>query len=147
VFCNLVILGPCDPETTDALTANGIDFEVLGSLSLEALVEQYELADLVSFVSTHEGFGMPILEANAVGRPVICGNTTSMPEVAGDAACIVDPYDVGAIRAGIERIITDDAYREELVLRGLENVNRFDPDLISRQYLEIYRWIAAGRQM
>ena len=140
--CKLAIVGALSAETADALAANAIDFEHLENLPLDTLVAQYDRADLVSFVSTYEGFGMPIVEANAVGRPVICGNTTSMPEVAADAACLVDPYDVGAIRAGIERIISDDRYREDLVMRGRDNAKRFDPDDIARQYLEIYREIS-----
>lgn len=143
--CKLVVIGSLASEVEDALVGNGVDFEQRENLPMDAVVAEYERADIVSFVSTHEGFGMPILEANAVGRPVICGDTASMPEVAMGAACLVDPYDVPAIRAGIERIISDDRYREDLVRRGRENVKRFDPDRIARQYLAIYREIAGGR--
>ena len=81
---------------------------------------------------------MPILEANAVGRPVITSNILSMPEVAGDAACIVNPYSIDEIRSGILRIIENANYRESLVERGFVNVQRFEPKKVARQYLEIY---------
>jgi glycosyltransferase involved in cell wall biosynthesis len=63
--------------------------------------------------------------------------------VAGDATCLVDPLDVAAIRAGLERIIGGPAYRDDLVERGYRNVLRFDPDVIANAYLDIYRRVAA----
>ena len=102
----------------------------------------YEEADIVTLMSTLEGFGMPIVEAQAVGRVVVTSNVSSMPEVAGDGACLVDPLDVSAIRAGIRKVIDDDGYREDLVRRGFENVKRFDPERIAQQYLDLYRRIA-----
>jgi glycosyltransferase involved in cell wall biosynthesis len=140
--CKLVILGPLSRELEGLLRQNGIDFEHIERLSLDDVMHEYQKADIVAFVSTHEGFGMPIIEANAVGRPVICGNTASMPEVAQGAACMVDPYDVQAIRAGIERIISDDLYRDDLVERGRQNVKRYDAEGIAHMYLELYREVA-----
>ncbi len=85
---------------------------------------------------------MPILEANAVGRPVVTGNCTSMPEVAGDAAVLVDPWDPASIRSGILSIIQDPNLRAQLVSRGFENARRFDPQKIAEQYLAIYQRLA-----
>ena len=70
---------------------------------------------MLTFVSTYEGFGLPILESQATGRPVVTSNVSSMPEVAGDAACLVNPYDADSIREGILRVINDDAYRKDLM--------------------------------
>ena len=78
-----------------------------------------------------------------VGRPVVTSNLWSMPEVAGNAACLVDPLDVASIRAGICRVIQDSAYRERLVEAGFENVKRFQVETIAAQYANLYRSVYA----
>ena len=118
---------------------NNIEFTNCWDISEDHMKEKYRSCDLVAFVSTYEGFGMPILEANATGRPVITSNILSMPEVAADAACIVDPFNTAEIRAGILRIITDQTYREQLNDNGRRNVLRYSPDTIAQQYAELYR--------
>jgi glycosyltransferase involved in cell wall biosynthesis len=131
------------PEQLKALQESGIRYENLVGLSNEQMLAQYSDCDIVSFPSTFEGFGMPIIEGNLVGRPVIAGNVASMPEVAGDAACLVDPFDVESIRSGFLRVIQDAAYREQLVARGFENAKRFDHTAIAAQYEDVYRKVAA----
>jgi glycosyltransferase involved in cell wall biosynthesis len=98
----------------------------------------YENCDIVSFVSLYEGFGMPIMEANAIGRVVITGNITAMPEVAKNAALMVNPLDTEAIKNGILKLINDDNYRNQLIENGFKNVKRFDVKMITKQYLELY---------
>ncbi|MDY6874721.1 MAG: glycosyltransferase family 1 protein [Chloroflexota bacterium] len=78
-----------------------------------------------TFPSLYEGFGLPVLEAQACGCPVITSITSSLPEVAGDAALMVDPSDTRAIAAGMQRIVTDPALRDRLIERGFANVRRF----------------------
>jgi glycosyltransferase involved in cell wall biosynthesis len=140
--CQLDLVGMRVPEYEALLREHGIRHTYRTNLTDDELLHAYEEADVVSFASTYEGFGMPILEAQAVGRPVVTSDLLSMPEVAGEAACLVDPYDVRSIRAGIERVVGDDAYRDELVRRGFENVKRFDPQVIAEAYLGIYRRVA-----
>jgi glycosyltransferase involved in cell wall biosynthesis len=79
------------------------------------------------------------VEAQAVGRPVVTSTLHSMPEVAGDGASLVDPFDVQAIRAALLRIIEDGEYRDELVRKGLRNVERFRTKYIAEQYAALYR--------
>ena len=138
VNCKLVIIGKLSTEQLEKLAANKIDYKNYIGLTGEEVFEQYKACDILAFVSTHEGFGMPIIEANAVGRPVITGNLLSMPEVAGDAACIVDPFNSDEIKKGIQKIINDDIYRNDLIEKGYRNVQKFNRDIISNQYFELY---------
>lgn len=142
--CELVIVGRLSSEQIDVLQQHRVSYENLLGLSREALVEQYQRCDMVVFASTYEGFGLPIVEANAVARPVVTSNLWSMPEVAGDAACLVDPFDIDSIRAGITRVIEDSNYREQLVKNGLENVKRFQIGTIAEQYAALYKSVYAG---
>jgi glycosyltransferase involved in cell wall biosynthesis len=102
----------------------------------------YAQADMVLFASTYEGFGLPIIEAQATGRPVVTSRVTAMPEVAGEGACLVDPYDVSSIRNGVLRVLDDGSYRDSLVHLGFENVRRFEPSLIASQYARLYEEVS-----
>lgn len=140
--CKLVVIGPLNFEAEAALRIYGIDYENYIGLSREALLDHYFRSDLLIFASTYEGFGLPIIEANAVGRPVLTSNILPMNDVAQDAACLVDPYDVRSIRSGVARITSDAQYREHLIAAGLRNAERFQVSKIAMHYAFIYRNIA-----
>jgi glycosyltransferase involved in cell wall biosynthesis len=114
------------------------DYQNFVNLPYAEVIQRYEEANIVSFVSLYEGFGLPIIEAQSVGRPVITSNVTSMPEVAGDSALLVDPEDVEQIRKGIQNLIKDEKLRKDLVKKGFENVKRFTPKAIAQQYADLY---------
>ena len=80
------------------------------------------------FPSLYEGFGLPVVEAMACGIPVLTSNTTSLPEVAGDAAILVNPESVDEIKTGIEKLVSDQALRANLIAKGLERVKLFSWD-------------------
>lgn len=138
INCKLIIVGNLSHDQREILDKYDINFENFVDLSDAQLVEIYIKSDILLFCSTYEGFGLPILEANAVGRPVVTSNVYSMPEVAGDAAFIADPYDVGSIRNGILKIINDRTYRELLIQNGLINASKFNPKVVAREYAAIY---------
>jgi glycosyltransferase involved in cell wall biosynthesis len=143
IRCHLHIIGQLRDQQTDELRVAGVDFSVASDLSEAQMYDAYCAADLVCFVSTYEGFGLPILEANAVGRPVVTSNLSSMPEVAGPAACLVDPYNVMSIRAGIRQVLDDPEYRNELVRQGFRNASRFCAHVVAQEYLALYREVAS----
>jgi glycosyltransferase involved in cell wall biosynthesis len=105
-----------------------------GRLSIEELCRATASALAMTYVSYFEGFGIPILEAFAAGVPVITSNVTSMPEVAGDAALLVDPFDVKEIADAMKKIAGDKSLREELIQKGFQRCKAFSWDL-SAQHL------------
>jgi glycosyltransferase involved in cell wall biosynthesis len=143
--CTLVIVGKVSDAIKALIRENNIQTECIERrLSDDEMLDQYHQCDILSLVSTLEGFGMPIVEANAVGRPVITSNTTSMPEIAADAAVLVDPFDTHAIREGFLKIIDNPQIREELVQNGLQNHLRFQPKQLAAQYAELYTQLLRG---
>jgi glycosyltransferase involved in cell wall biosynthesis len=137
--CTLVVVGPLDHAKLRRLRERRIDFENYVDLTLPALVRQYELCDMVVFTSLYEGFGVPLLEAQAVGRPIVTSDLPPMSEIAGDGASLVNPTDVQDIRAAIVRVCTDAEYRENLVAAGYENVRKYAPPQIADQYYRLYK--------
>jgi glycosyltransferase involved in cell wall biosynthesis len=89
------------------------------------------------FPSLYEGFGLPVLEAMACGTPVICSNVSSLPEVAGDAALLVDPLDVDALAAALEQVVVDPELRRALVERGFRQAARFSWRRCARETLQV----------
>jgi len=107
----------------------------------------YSGATCFVYPSIFEGFGLPPLEAMQCGTPVIIGNRTSLPEVVGDAAFAVDPFDVNAIAGAIEQILNKPALRDELRVRGLERAKMFDWHETARRTLRVYEQVANVSQL
>jgi glycosyltransferase involved in cell wall biosynthesis len=115
----------------------------LGYMPEETLAVMYRLASVFVFPSLYEGFGLPPLEAMASGTPVVTSNVSSLPEVAGDAAMLVDPLDPAAIADGIHRVLSDDHLRESLRRRGLARASQFSWEASVQRVREIYGEVGA----
>jgi glycosyltransferase involved in cell wall biosynthesis len=110
----------------------------LGFVPDAMLAVLYRLAGVFVFPSLHEGFGLPPLEAMAAGTPVITSNVSSLPEVVGEAAILIDPMDAGAIADAMARVLGDDALREELIRRGRERVKAFSWERSVARVRQVY---------
>src|SRR5690606_33462372 len=116
------------------LTHHKINFINKTNLSRKEIYQEYINTDIVAFVSLREGFGLPIIEANAIGRVVICSDLSSMPEVANDSAHFVNPLDASDIKNGIEKLIENKPYRIQLIQNGFINAAKYHPKKIAEEY-------------
>jgi glycosyltransferase involved in cell wall biosynthesis len=137
--CSLDIIGPLSTHQMQALSDCRMQYTAYSGLTDEEMAERYAGADLILFPSTFEGFGLPIIEGQKAGRPVITSNLSPMKETAGGAACLVDPWDPADIRDGVLKVIRDADYRQQLVSEGFRNITRFSAETIAQQYLECYK--------
>jgi len=108
------------------------------TLSREEIVALYKKTKALTFPSFYEGFGLPILEAQSLGAPVLTSNTSSLPEVAGDAALYVNPYSIEDIAKGMGKIAFNESLRKDLIQRGYENIKRFSWQNSARQLLNLF---------
>lgn len=110
----------------------------IGFVSDDDLPALYSLAEVFAFPSHYEGFGIPVLEAMACGTPVVCADNSSLPEVAGDAALMVEATDTEGLADALRRLITDADLRRELRRRGLAQAARFSWEAAARRLLAVY---------
>ena len=140
----LVLIGRRRAELERLLSDKGVEYEWLTGISYEEVRYQYGQCDVVVFPSFHEGFGLPIIEAQAVGRPVIASNSCSLPEVGGHGAVFVDPNDIDALRREVVSLLNDDHRWETMVQRGRANLERFSSHEMAAQLARIYIEVLAS---
>ncbi len=117
----------------------GISKQVLQfNLDDDSLAYFYKNALAFIFPSLYEGFGIPVLESFACGCPVVCSNVSSLPEIAGEAACYFDPYSEESIKNSVVKILTDSNLREELINKGYEQLKKFSWQKTAEQTKKIY---------
>jgi glycosyltransferase involved in cell wall biosynthesis len=123
----LILTGAPTPELTLLIKQHKIEGRLIftGALTESALAEHYRGAISLLFPSLYEGFGLPVVEAMASGTPVITSNVTSLPEVAGNAAIMINPLDCDALTFNIEQLMANDALRTNLIIKGLQQATEF----------------------
>lgn len=138
IKCKLIIVGKLTDLQLELLKENEIDFENFVDLSYNDVVQLYYRCDIVSFLSFYEGFGMPVIEAQSVGRVLITSNITPIPSIAGKGAHYVDPNDIVDIKSGFNKIISSEDYRNYLITEGLKNVLQYQIENVSEKYKLLY---------
>lgn len=136
--CTLHLVGRPSREQQILLDSLGIHCEVEEALSDAAMAMAYKRCDMLLYASRCEGFGMPIVEAQAIGRPVVTASHQPMAGVAGRGACLVDAGDTADIRRGVLRVLSDPAYRQQLLREGLANSRRFGAEAAAKAYRQVY---------
>lgn len=115
------------------------DIIFLGYIEKKDKVYLYNLASLFVYPSFYEGFGFPPLEAMASGVPVITSFSSSLPEIVGGAGLMVDPYNINDLAIAMEKVLTDDDLRDNLIKKGLERVKKFSWEKAGREYLSLFK--------
>jgi glycosyltransferase involved in cell wall biosynthesis len=147
----LIIIGDDlsgNPDLRRTVVRSGVqnDVRFLGFIPIEVLRIFYDEAKVFVFPSLYEGFGLPPLEAMAHGTPVVTSNVSSLPEVVGNAAVLVNPENVFEIMRALHRVLTDQALRGRMKERGYRQSTRFSWEISVRRVLDVYREVAEHRQ-
>jgi len=129
----------CDAEVAELQNCQDGALRWLQYVPSEDLLPIFKHATALVWPSLNEGFGLPVLEAFAAGLPVVTSNTTSLPEVAGDAALLVHPENTGEIADAMRQMATDDALRSDLRARGQSRAKQFTWDRTARLTIDVYR--------
>jgi glycosyltransferase involved in cell wall biosynthesis len=142
----LVRVGKKSKSMAKKIRTLGLEKTVVyaGEVSLDRLIELYRSADLFVFPSFYEGFGLPVLEAMACGCPVVTSNTTSLPEVVGDAGIMVEPSDVHGLAKAMYDVLTNDGLRRDMIKKGLRRAKMFSWEKTATETLSAYAEVLAS---
>ena len=137
--CKLRIVGKLEKTDIDLLQTHNIDYSIVHDLSDAEILQEYQKADIINFPSLYEGFGMPIIEGQAIGRLVITSDIEPMKSVAGNGAILCNPYDIHSIRSAYTKGVNDEYYRDCMIKKGIENAKHFALSDIALKYFTIYK--------
>ncbi len=137
--CELRIIGQISVDDLELLKELSVNYKSLVNLNDNELLDEYYNADVINFPSLHEGFGMPIIEGQAVGRIVVTSDIEPMKSVAGNGAVFCDPYSIESIRDAYMKILKSSQYRAIIIAEGKENVKKYSLSFITKQYFDLYK--------
>ena len=138
-MCSFLIVGELSKKQLQYLKEHNIRFKNKIYISEEELQQIYFESDILCFPSLYEGFGLPILEAQASEVAVITSNISPTKEVAGKGAILVNPLDKNEIKKSIELLMNDAEFKKTLINSGLENIKNYSPQMIAKKYSELYK--------
>lgn len=134
----LLLIRPRSEGLIAQMQKYGLQFEFRSSQTMQQVQDAYADCDLVYFASTYEGFGLPVIEGQTVGRPVVISNIDPLLEISNHESALVCDLHPQQIRKAILKILQERQFKEELIARGFVNANRFRPAVIAKQYLGVY---------
>lgn len=138
------IVGNMDDKQRAIMARLHLSYSQVAGLSHSEMVATYQSSSVLLFASTYEGFGLPILEAQACGLPVVTSSVSPMCDVAGDAAVLVDPLNAASIRHGVEAVLSDPDLRSRLSAAGQLNAANYTPTRVAAEYADAYRRLVSG---
>lgn len=137
----LNIIGPLSLDQKNILEGCNFNYANVSNISDDELNKFYDSADILCFPSLYEGFGLPILEAQARNCAVITSNISPMKEVAFDSALLVNPESESEIREAVIKLLNDPKMKEELIKKGKENIKKYSVESVAKQYIDLYKKI------
>lgn len=138
IKCVLRVVGEMTESQIKIMDKYRIEYENVHNLSDEEIRDEYYKSDIISFPSTYEGFGMPIVEGYAAGRIVVTSNISPMIDIAEDASIFVNPFDTNSIREGFLHAIEADKERDTMIEKGLHIAQKYSVHIIANQYQTLY---------
>ena len=142
--CRLEIIGKMSERQHEVLRLNAINYRSLGILLDHEVLDAYNRSDVMVFASRYEGFGLPIIEAQALGRPVITSNYGAMAEAAGPGALLVDPLNEADLHQSVLRLLRDPDLRSKLIEEGFRNVAQYQPKAVASRYADLYAEVSSS---
>lgn len=137
----LITIGKLSQNQIEKLENLNIKYENYYNISMEKIIKLYEKSHVLVFPSLYEGFGMPIIEAQANNLPVITSDLQPLKTTAGDGALFVNPFDTNEIKAAINTILENEIIRTKIIEKGKENIKKYHPATIARFYKDLYKKI------
>ncbi|CAD0004611.1 glycosyltransferase [Flavobacterium salmonis] len=139
IQCTVTIIGNPGLDLIEKMTKYAIDFKIYSNITNAEVMDLYSECDIVYFASFSEGFGLPIIEAQTIGRPVITSYLSPMIEVGGDGVVLVDPLSHKEIKKAINKLIEDSGFYKTCVEKGLINSRKYTPINVAEKYHQFYR--------